>query len=508
MGAWLYTDIMEGMLKATVISGLCLTAGIFLANDCFNAAVGTEFLGEMVFGGPKKNGESMKPTAGDNEAKAEERACRDAFVTQAIGFLRVIDGCEGVDLPTIPGDLTIPGGEEGLLGNSDSVVDNLPALHDAGRVCTEIVSDAKDKKAWSSLPESSYGDDTQYINHPGINVFPDYLSSGNGCSKDEETGEYTFDDAKVAELAVTLAHEPHHLMNPPEEVAAEREEEGPAWSYEGQVIEKVLCCSEITEPVKVKMCEILEEVRAFLAKHDLPLLNMSKCEEEEALLASSSPYDLSQLRALSVPYRGSFPQGEIYGRSILDPFAKTIEFKFHGFKDIEFTLDFDLVSEPGLADFQPTALSFEPSSPGPTSMIIAGFDLLTLEGMLVRVMFDSDSTPPCACTVLVKSHAFDFPVDIDVPEFTLNRVVVLDKPNSSELKGIQVVSGHVELIGDSSTNPELDSCWYVTAWPEILTGSTASAAVVSTHSETDLIRADVHTRFIDLGPDGTFDDSY
>lgn len=443
---------MEGVLKATVISGLCLTAGIFLANDCFNAAVGTEFLGEMVFGGPNKNGESMKPTAGDNEAKAEEHACRDAFVTQAIGFLRGIDGCEGVDLPTIPGDLTIPGGEEGLLGSSDSVVDNLPALHDAGRVCTEIVSDAKDKKAWSSLPESSYGDDTQYFNHPGINVFPDYLSSGNGCSRDEETGEYTFDDAKVAELAVTLAHEPHHLMNPPEEDAVER--------------------------------------------------------EEEALLAFSSPYDLSQLRALSVPYRGSFPQGEIYGRSILDPFAKTIEFKFHGFKDIEFTLDFDLVSEPGLADFQPTALSFEPSSPGPTSMIVAGFDLLTLEGMLVRVMFDFDSTPPCACTVLVKSHAFDFPVDIDVPEFTLNRVVVLDKPNSSELKGIQVVSGHVELIGDSSTNPELDSCWYVTAWPEILTGSTASAAVVSTHSETDLMRADVHTRFIDLGPDGTFDDSY
>lgn len=482
--------------------------GVIIAGNCLRVSVDLvvhrDTPNEIRVGSDTKKGESLKPVTGDSEDKAAERACRNAAVEAAIQFLSGLSDC---DLPTVPGTLDLPGEESGFVGGPATIAEDLQAMHDDGRICAETKPLAN-KKAHASYPQSVAGQDVTVHNHPSINVMPGTFPNGDECSKDEVTGEYTFDEKKIAELAVTLAHELHHAKNPPPSAGAtEKEEEGDAYTFEGNLALKILCCEESSQEVKDMMCELIEEVNKKLAEFDLPLIDPGdKCGgESEGLVVSQ--YDFTSLKALKKHYSGSFAQGKIYGWVTLDPNSRMLHCDLNGYKALEATYDFSSQVEPALYDFQPTSFSLAETLPGPTSILVAGYSLSSLQGQVVRVSFDVNSTPPLSAISILTTNGFEFPIDAAIPHFAPNRLLVLDAANQKKLVSIKIVSGQYETIVDSQLAPDTASCSYIYVWP-LLSENGDDYGVIGLHQSPDFERSQAKVTIFDKGLDGVIDGYY
>lgn len=476
-----------------------LGAGTYwVVDDCFKVDV------EVTYGGKtvslsKRKGIPVDPVAGDTPEQAADRACQKASLQAAITFIS--NHCPDA-ISDAPGTLDIPG-ESGIQG-AGTLGPELQSLLDAGRICVES-SRFKDKeKAAGSYPPSSVGDEIVPSGHPGVNVSLGSLPSGTECTKDEND-EYQFDEKKIAELAVTLAHELHHVKNPRDHSMGEKEIEKDAYKYEGEVALAILCCASSSQDVKDKMCELIGEVNAKLVEWNIdPIDTGTKCSTEESSSAPVSTYDFEQVKVKYKHYAGNFPLGALFGYGYLHPADRSIILELNGIRDVDLTIDFSTNSEPSLANFQPTAFTFELANPGPNSILIAGYNTSTLAGEIVRVTADFSQTPTYTAQRIHSSTNFRFPLDVAVPSFAVNTLMILEGDGARDLVSVNTVNGTSSIVIDAVTYPGSNHCSFIERWP-LVKSENEIWGIISIHSSSSYEKSKFKVGVVDVGLDGIVD---
>jgi hypothetical protein len=369
-------------------------------------------------------------------------------------------------------------------------------------------------------PDSS-GFNWSTTNHPGVNINGPYIPPVAPGGTFVSHGTH-FDIKNVVNAAGMLLHETSHLSNPNNAAASMQQYENTAYTYEAQELCKVAGCPGPAGE-QYNACRLIKDCNAQLCANggtqqqcpaclDLlpPVIVTVTCPpspppgDGEPLAYNqflSSHNQPIQPELLPTYQAELYAEGTLMGKITLDGVAERITLDYQS-ESGDCYAEIDLSSASGLGIVPLTFTQFSANS-----LLVAGIDRSTMNGKLIKIVYDVPTSSVTSVTTLYSGSAFKRPSSMSMLP-GVPQVALLDASTHS-VYVYDIRASTTTLVANPALVPGLENANFVHSSAYQASGRSQTGLLISASSDPyELDRGTLTAHcylMIDTDGDGIFD---